>query len=125
MTVKIVIVDRLQSDKDCLNTQPAWSSDADSDTGSFDDRDLRITAQLADGQVKLTCNLNGAQLSPDRAIKLAELLASAAKEVKDFDELTSNSTYEERVLKLEPASGASWHEKYEDRTFYRNKDILD
>lgn len=125
MTVKIIIIDRIQSDKDCSNSQPTWSSDADSDTGSFDDRDLCVTAQLSDGQIKLNCNLDGAQLSPDRAIELTKLIVSAAKEVKDYDDLMANATYEEHASKLEPASRASWHEKYEDRTFYRNRDILD
>mgnify|MGYP007077291638 CR=1 FL=1 len=124
MTVKIIIVDRIQSDEDCSHAQPTWSSDAD-DNGSFDDRDFCVTAQLADGQVKLPDGIGGAQLSPDRAIELVKLIASAAKEVKDYDDLMLNSTYEERELKLESSSGKTWHEKYEDRTFYRNKDILD
>lgn len=125
MTVKIIIVDRIQSDKGCSHTQPTWSSSAVDDSGSFDDRDFCVTAQLADGQIKLPEGIDGAQLSPDRAIELVKLVASAAKEVKDYDEIMRNSAYEERESKLEATTGKSWHEKYEDSSFYRNKDILD
>ena len=125
MTVKIIIVDRVQSDKDCSHEQPTWSSAADNENGSFDDRDFCVTAQLADGQVKLPDGIDGARVSPDRAIELVSLIASAAKEVKDCDEFMSHLSESEREETLNPSSGKNWHEKYEDRTFYRNKDILD
>lgn len=124
MTIKIVIVDRVQADKRCSQIQPTWSSAADSDNGSFDDRDFRVIARLDDGQVQLAGELSEALLSTDQAIELAQLIASAAQEVKDCEVEMSRASHEERVSKLSPESGKSWHERYEDRTFYRNKDSL-
>lgn len=121
MTTKIVIIDRVQSDKDCSHAQPTWSSSAGGDNSSFDDRDFRVTALLADGQIHLSSNLSGARLSPDRAIELAQLIASSAAEAQDFDAELSHATHDERALRLSPESGKPWHELYEDKTFYRNK----
>ena len=124
MTVKIVIVDRLQADADCSHVRPTWSSRADGNNGSFDDKDFRVIARLDDGQVQLPIELSGALLSPDRAIELAQLIVSAAQEVKDCNAEMSRVTHEGRASMLQPKSRKSWHERYEDKTFYRNKDSL-
>lgn len=121
MTIKIVIVDRVQADKRCSHVQPTWSSAAGGDNSSFDDRDFRVIARLDDGQVQLPSELSGAVLSPDRAIELAQLIASAATEAKDCEAAMSRATREERESALSPDLGKSWHERYEDATFYRNK----
>lgn len=121
MTIKIVIVDRLQADADCSHVRPTWSSEADDSNDSLVDRDFCVVARLDDGQVQLPDELRGVVLSPDRAIELAQLIASAAKEVKDCEASMSHMTREERESKLSPDSGKSWHERYEDATFYRNK----
>lgn len=122
MTIKIIIIDRVQADEGCSHTLPTWSSAANGDNGSFDDRDFRVIARLNDGQIQLPSELSGALLSPDRAIKLAQVIASAAQEVKDCEGEISHATHEERASKLSPESGKSWHERYEDKTFYRSKD---
>ena len=121
MTIKIVIVGRLQADTNCSHVHPTWSSESDDNNGSFDDRDFCVTARLDDGQVQLPSELSGAVLSPDRAIKLAQLIASAAAEAKDCEAAMSRTTREERESALSPDLGKSWHERYEDATFYRNK----